>query len=273
MELPRSSSLLVFMVFLGLLFLFVLFQLSRFDVPPDFDGLSETETVGERQSKQERSSARSNYQLQNRNLRMQIDRLERELNERSAAYDALQARFDELAAQNGNNGESGRGTSQRHESGANTESLATQQKLMQTITALQADVDRLKNEKAEVERRANEMTSLFGDMSQPSTESSTTSEATSAEASDLQGMLEEERLLRTVATESLIQLGSDAVPALVVLLRHERPSVREWSAYILGAIGRPAEAAVPSLMETLSDSDMTVRETARAALNAIERAR
>jgi cell division protein FtsB len=256
------------MVFLGLLFLFVLVQVTQFDVPLDFAGSPETDTATDEPEATKRSSSRKSYELQNRNLRMRIDRLEREVADREAAYTALQGRYEELAARSGS-GRSADGASASSADGSGKQGSQSQSEMAQTIAALRQEVDQLKKEKADLESHAHEMTSLL-DTSSPSGNSSAA--ATSDEPSETQEMLEEEQLIRTVATESLVRLGREAVPSVVLLLRHERAGVREWAAYVLGAIGRPAEEAVPTLLDMLSDSDANVRQTVREALNAIERA-
>jgi HEAT repeat protein len=78
------------------------------------------------------------------------------------------------------------------------------------------------------------------------------------------------------ANLALIQAGGDgprehgpqsmeAVPALIRSLKDRDPMVRQWSARALGSIGRPAEKAVPALVEAAKNEGIrpTVEESIR----------
>jgi HEAT repeat protein len=69
---------------------------------------------------------------------------------------------------------------------------------------------------------------------------------------------------------TLSLLGAPAVPALVVLLSHEKPRVRSAAASGLGRLGADAVLALPSLTATLKgDGNTNVRMAAKTAIGAI----
>jgi HEAT repeat protein/energy-coupling factor transporter ATP-binding protein EcfA2 len=65
------------------------------------------------------------------------------------------------------------------------------------------------------------------------------------------------------------EIGLLAVPSLQNSLRNSDPVVREAAAQALGAIGNKAKAAVPDLCKALKDPDRYVRRNATLALGAI----
>jgi HEAT repeat protein len=70
----------------------------------------------------------------------------------------------------------------------------------------------------------------------------------------------------------LAQFGPEAagaVPALIPVLRHDRPIYRYLAAEVLGAVGPGAKDAVPALIAALQDQDTVVRDSAAEALEAI----
>ncbi len=70
----------------------------------------------------------------------------------------------------------------------------------------------------------------------------------------------------------LAQLGpaaAGAVPALIPILRDERPLHRYLAAEVLSAIGPGAREAVPALSAAMQDGDAIVRESVAEALQAI----
>jgi HEAT repeat protein len=70
----------------------------------------------------------------------------------------------------------------------------------------------------------------------------------------------------------LAQFGPEAagtVPAVIPILKHDRPLYRYLAAEVLGAIGPGAKDAVPALIAALQDQDMVVRDSAAEALEAI----
>jgi HEAT repeat protein len=105
--------------------------------------------------------------------------------------------------------------------------------------------------------------------------------------------------VRQSATMALVKVGPDAVPALMLALKHADPEVRKRArtaldaimktpAYLVGAIKDPdktvrrqalqmveqlgdkAKAMVPQLVEALKDKDEEVREAATMALISID---
>jgi HEAT repeat protein len=68
---------------------------------------------------------------------------------------------------------------------------------------------------------------------------------------------------------ALAAIGREAVPALVEGLESEKPAIRTWSAWALGAIGPDAQPAVPYLVRALSDPDDLTRSHAATALVAV----
>jgi HEAT repeat protein len=69
--------------------------------------------------------------------------------------------------------------------------------------------------------------------------------------------------------EALANIGADAVPNLIPVLRSELPYVRREAACALGLIGPDAAAAVPALIELLQDQVPSVRRKACFALGGI----
>ena len=73
--------------------------------------------------------------------------------------------------------------------------------------------------------------------------------------------------LRNGAMELLVYFGVESIPKLVKLLEDENEEVRNFSAVMLGDIGRPE--AVEALIRTLGDEDMNVRHSVAEALGKI----
>jgi HEAT repeat protein len=74
------------------------------------------------------------------------------------------------------------------------------------------------------------------------------------------------------ALRQLAQFGPEAagtVPAVIPVLKHERPLYRYLAAEVLGAIGPGATEAVPALIAVLQDQDPVVRDSAADALVAV----
>jgi HEAT repeat protein len=74
------------------------------------------------------------------------------------------------------------------------------------------------------------------------------------------------------ALHKLAQLGPEAagaVPAVMPVLKDERPLHRYLAAEVLGAIGPRAKDAVPALTAALQDEDAVVRESVAEALRTI----
>jgi HEAT repeat protein len=80
--------------------------------------------------------------------------------------------------------------------------------------------------------------------------------------------------LAQAASSALARIGPPAVPALVRLLKHGRPLVRDSAAKALSWFDTPAKAksavpAVPALLEATRDKDASVRSDACRALGMI----
>jgi len=266
MELPRSSTL--FVVFLALVGVFALVQVFQLQVPPDiFEPDDSMLTSTDQDASSRGPSQGSYYQVMNRNLRLQVDRLKRNLDEQQSAYATLQSKYNQLVKQS-TSADTSRQQSpgDRPTAGGDEDNYSLHEEMLQVIASLQDEVKQLKADKAKMQQ-AN-----------PTEQNATASDTNDAQIQaeqdleDMQVLLDDERTLRTAATQAMIGLGTSAVPALVSLLGHDSANVREWAAYVLGSIGQPAEDAVSSLMDSLNDPDESVRNTARAALNAIETA-
>lgn len=71
------------------------------------------------------------------------------------------------------------------------------------------------------------------------------------------------------AADVLVDIGAAAVPGLIESLSDDESRVRAWAAYVLGRIGEDAGDAVSALTDALSDPDEDVQEYAQEALEAI----
>lgn len=65
---------------------------------------------------------------------------------------------------------------------------------------------------------------------------------------------------------ALARIGPSAVEPLTAALKDEVPERRAGAAYALGLIGAPARAALPTLLDLLSDDDVGVRRQASLAV-------
>jgi HEAT repeat protein len=72
------------------------------------------------------------------------------------------------------------------------------------------------------------------------------------------------------AEESLVKIGPDAIPALILALQDDASRVRESSARVLGRMSPAAKDAVPGLIKALDDKDEGVRHEAQVALGEIK---
>jgi hypothetical protein len=77
--------------------------------------------------------------------------------------------------------------------------------------------------------------------------------------------------VRQLAAATLIKIGPDTVPALVVALTTKDAARRANVAYVLGQLGEPAQEALPALAKALKDDDAEVRRRAAYALHNIVR--
>ena len=82
----------------------------------------------------------------------------------------------------------------------------------------------------------------------------------------LVGAFEQPTIAR-LAARALAEAGSTAVPALIEVLAHQRPEVRNAAADALGHIGPTASNAVTHLIHLLKDDDRNVRYSAVRALH------
>ncbi|NUN47556.1 MAG: HEAT repeat domain-containing protein [Candidatus Brocadiae bacterium] len=70
------------------------------------------------------------------------------------------------------------------------------------------------------------------------------------------------------ASDAFVEAGVDAVPSLLRVLDSATPRGRNWAAHALGRIGRPASAALPSLMK--AETEPALRQVALEARRRIE---
>jgi hypothetical protein len=82
-------------------------------------------------------------------------------------------------------------------------------------------------------------------------------------------VLDDERLMREAASETLVRIGEPAIPALLEALKDESPTVRRWAALVLAELGPAAPGAIGPLMDALADGDESVRLAAAQALRAV----
>jgi HEAT repeat protein len=87
---------------------------------------------------------------------------------------------------------------------------------------------------------------------------------------ELNALRQHREALEVVITATLVRIGEPAVPVLLEHLGDSRGAVRRWAATMLGAMGAPAKAATPSLIESLGDQDPEVRVAVKQALERIE---
>ena len=71
---------------------------------------------------------------------------------------------------------------------------------------------------------------------------------------------------RTQAAEALVEMGPEAIDALIHGLSNENPQVREMSAWTLSEIKTPAARVVPALISVLTDPDENIRVVGSVAL-------
>ena len=69
----------------------------------------------------------------------------------------------------------------------------------------------------------------------------------------------------------MVEIGEDAVPALIQALQDQVSNVRNNAARALGSIGEGAVDAVPALIQLLKDQDEWVRINAAWALEEIKK--
>jgi prefoldin subunit 5 len=91
-------------------------------------------------------------------------------------------------------------------------------------------------------------------------------EAAEADFDDAEETLE---AFQSSSADVLADIGAAAVPGLIESLSDDESRVRAWAAYVLGRIGEDASDAVSALTTALSDPDETVQEYAQEALDAI----
>lgn len=86
----------------------------------------------------------------------------------------------------------------------------------------------------------------------------------------LAAKLEQSEALAKPAMETLVTIGSPAVPSLMKMLAAESRVPREAAAKALGEIGPNAQEAIPALQVALEDSHGWVRKAAEEALKKIQ---
>jgi HEAT repeat protein len=86
----------------------------------------------------------------------------------------------------------------------------------------------------------------------------------------LEVLKDESQLVSGEAADVLVDLGGDAIPALVETLGDENAQARSWSAHSLGRIGPEAAAAVPALKTLQRDECREVRFESDRALKRIQ---
>lgn len=133
------------------------------------------------------------------------------------------------------------------------------------VQAIKADYESLKLEVREAQQLQQELARQVADLQTELMAAELEIAAREEAAANLQ----EELALERFAMQSLIQVGDQAVPALVALLSNESSRVREWAAYALGEIGMEAQDAAIPLVELLNDSDEAVRKQAKESLSLI----
>lgn len=87
---------------------------------------------------------------------------------------------------------------------------------------------------------------------------------------ELELVLSEKRTVEQAASDLIARCGAAAIPLLVDLLSDERVEVRRWAAKALGVIGPEARDVSGVLRELLSDPDPTVRTEVERALVKID---
>ena len=88
---------------------------------------------------------------------------------------------------------------------------------------------------------------------------------------NLAGFGEADLACQVIAQDALAAIGTPAVPPLIEALKSPVPNRRSGAAKALGAIGTPAEVALPVLKELArADSAETLRKAADEAVKAIK---
>ena len=71
---------------------------------------------------------------------------------------------------------------------------------------------------------------------------------------------------RTEAAKALVEMGHEAIDALIHGLSNENPQIREMSAWTLSEIKTPVARIVPALISVLTDPDENIRVVGSVAL-------
>ena len=74
---------------------------------------------------------------------------------------------------------------------------------------------------------------------------------------------------RTQAAEALVEMGPEAIDALIHGLSNENSQIREMSAWTLSEIKAPAARVVPALISVLTDPDENIRVVGSVALQSL----
>lgn len=76
--------------------------------------------------------------------------------------------------------------------------------------------------------------------------------------------------VRTAAKTALEQIGSNAVPGLLEVMRGDRPEQRAIAVNTLGGMDSLPEGAVKDIEEAIQDPDESVQAAARSAMKRIK---
>lgn len=85
------------------------------------------------------------------------------------------------------------------------------------------------------------------------------------------GLADKDVQVRVEAQQTLVRLGSTAVPFVVKMLEHESPHARLASLELLRSLGPKARTALPNIVRHLSDADDSVRQMVIEVLPAFGR--
>ncbi len=76
---------------------------------------------------------------------------------------------------------------------------------------------------------------------------------------------------RAEASKALVEMGAEAIDALIRGVSDENPQIREMSAWVLSEIKTPTARVVPALISVLADPDENIRVVGSVALQNLGR--
>ncbi|MDZ8188886.1 MAG: HEAT repeat domain-containing protein [Nostoc sp. ChiSLP02] len=85
----------------------------------------------------------------------------------------------------------------------------------------------------------------------------------------IEKLIDNDAHIRSIAADTLVNIGSPAVPSLIEALKNQDRNLRWHAASVLGDLGAEAAPAVPALSAALQDEDAQVRLYATLALGNI----